>query len=242
MILAVTASIDIIFLDYNNETLSLVGDICYNLSIFTTVYISIDRYIAIRYCLEYHIIVTKRRLVYLITISWITSVILIILPRFEVPKFGNKVQYRRLSRDIIHYIIVVSSSIILISLSLHTIRIRRKHVKDIRKTGRRFGIVYEKLNMLSKLKKSMKDVMKLNIITVILVIASNIVKLYNNYYAPTKKYVIISTFMFAIYIISNPFLYAVIMTELRQQYVIFLMNIRRYLMWNKPETVRTLRK
>ena len=242
LILTVTVSIDIIKFDYENETLNLVADVCYNLSIFTTVYISIDRYIAIRYCLEYHFIVTKRRLVYLIMISWITSVILIILPSFEVPKFGNKMRYRRLSRDIIRYIIVVSSLIILISLSLHTIRIRRKHVKAIRKTSRRFGIVSEKLNMLSKLTKSMKDVMKLNIITVILVIASNIVKLYNDYFAPTMQYVIISTIMFAIYIISNPFLYAVIMTELRQQYVIYLMNIRRYLMWNKSETVRTIWK
>ena len=212
------------------------------MSIFTTVYISIDRYIAIRYCLEYHFIVIKRRLVYLITISWIISVILIILPRFEVPKFGNKVRYRRLSRVIIRYIIVVSSSIILISLSLYTIRIRRKHVKDMRKTSKRFGIVSEKFNMLSKLKKSMKDVMKLNIITVILVISSNIVKLYKDYFSPTKQYVTISMIMFAIYIISNPFIYAVIMTELRQQYVSFLMNIRRYLSWNKSETVRTIWK
>ena len=110
--------------------------------IFTTVYISIDRYIAIRFCLEYHFIVTKRRLVYLIILSWIVSLIITLFPKFEVPKY--KVRYRRLSRDIIHYIIVVFSIIILISLSLYTVRIRKKHVKDIRKTSRRFGIVSEK--------------------------------------------------------------------------------------------------
>ena len=115
-------------------------------------------------------------------------------------------------------------------------------MKDIRKTSRRFGIVSEKLNMLSKLTKSMKDVMKLNIVTIILVISSNMAKLYSNYFDTAKQYVTISMITFAIYIISNPFLYAVIMTELRQQYVIFLMNIRRYLMWNKSETVRTLWK
>ena len=84
--------------------------------------------------------------------------------------------------DIIYYSIVVSSSIILISLSLHTIIIRRKHVKDMRKRRRHFGIVSEKFNILSKLKKSMKGVLKLNIVTVILVINSNITKLYGSYF------------------------------------------------------------
>ena len=240
LILTLTATINVIIFGYRNEKLYVASDICYNLSIFTTVYISIDRYIAIRFCLEYHLVVTKRRLVYLIILSWIFSIIITLFPEFEEPKY--KVRYRRLSRDIIHYIIVVFSIIILIYVSLHTIRIRRKHVKNIRKTSRRFGIVSEKFNMLSKLKKSMKDVTKLNIVTIILVISSNIAKLYSNYFAPTKQYVTISTIMFAIYVISNPFLYAVIMTELRQQYVIFLMNIRRYLMWKKSETVRTIWK
>ena len=240
LILTVVATVNIIMFEYSIEYLYIVADVCYNLSLFTTVYIAIDRYIAIRYCLEYYFIVTKRRLIYLIILSWITSVIIEFLPRFEVAKFNSEVRDRRLSSDIIHYIIAVSSSIILISLSLHTVRIRRKHVKDIRKTSRRFGIVSEKLNTLTRLKESMKDVMKLNIVTVILVISSNIVKLYSTYFARTKQFVTISTIVFAIYVISNPFLYAVIMTELRQQYVIFLMNIRQYFTLNKSETVRTV--
>ena len=227
LVLSVTATVNIILFGYRNEKLYVASDICYNLSIFTTVYISIDRYIAIRFCLEYHFIVTKRRLLYLIILSWIISVILIILPRFEEPTFGSKGHYRRLSYDIIHYSIVVSSSLILSLLSLYTLRIRRKHLKDIEKTHRRFGIVSEKLNILSKLKESMKDVMKLNIITVILVISSNIVKLYSNYFAPTKQYVtILKIIIFSIYIISNPFLYAVIMTELRRQYIILFSKCR----------------
>ena len=137
--------------------------------------------------------------------------IIILLPRFEIPKFGIKVYYRTLSSHIIQYIIAASSSIILISLSLHTIRIIIKHVKDIRKTSRRYVIVSEILNILGKLKKSMKDVMKLNIVTVILVISSNIIKLHSNYFDPKKQYVTITLIKFAIYIISNPFLYAVIM-------------------------------
>ena len=217
---------------------------CYHLSLLTTVYISIDRFIAIRFCLEYHFIVTKRHLMFLIILSWIFAIIITLLRSFEVPNFGMiRWDYRRLGSDIIHYSIVVSSSIILISPSLHTISIRKKHVKDIRKTSRRFGIVSEKFNMLSKLKKSMKDVLKLNIVTVILVITSNITKLYGSYFNTAKQYENISFVTFAIYIGSNPFLYAVIMTELRQQYVIYLMNIRRrYLMWNKSETVRTIWK
>ena len=242
LILAVTGSINIFFFDYRNDILYIPSHMCYNLSLFTTVYIAIDRYIAIRFCLEYYVIVTKRRLLYLIILSWMFSIMITLLPRFEVRKFGMKVDYRRLSSDIIHYSIVVSSSIILISLSLHTVRIRRKHVKDIRKTSRRFGIVSEKFNMLSKLKNSMKDVMKLNIVTVILVISSNMANFYSTYFDTAKQYKTISTIMLAFYIISNPFLYAVIMTELRQQYVIFLMNIRRYLMRKKSETVRTIWK
>ena len=123
LVLAVTGSLNIIFFDYSNDILYIAFYIFYNLSLFTTVYIAIDRYIAIRFYLQYYYIVTKRRLVYLIILSWIFSIIITLLPRFEVPKFCNKVRYRRLSSDIIHYSIAVSSSIILISLSLYTIRI-----------------------------------------------------------------------------------------------------------------------
>ena len=221
LIFAVNATVNLILFGYRNEKLYAASDICYNLSIFTTVYMSIDRYIAIRFCLEYHFIVTKRRLAFLITISWIISVILILLQRIEEPTFGSKGHYRRLSCDIIHYSIVVSCSLILSLLSLYTLRIRRKHVKDIEKTHRRFGIVSEKLNMLGKLKESIKDVMKLNIVTIILVIFSNIAKLYSNYFAPTKQYAAtLNIMIFCIYFISNPFLYAVIMKELRRQYII----------------------
>ena len=72
LILAVTRSINAYF-SFNTEAIYYIylHSMCYNLSLFTTVYIAIDRYIAIRFCLEYHLIVTKRRLMYLITFSWI---------------------------------------------------------------------------------------------------------------------------------------------------------------------------
>ena len=88
----------------------------------------------------------------------------------------------------------------------------------------------------------MKDVMKLNIVTVILVVSSNMAKFYSSYFDDAKHYKTISTLLLGFYIISNPFLYAVIMTELRQQYVSFIVNIRRYLMWNKSEKVTTIWK
>ena len=69
-------------------------------------------------------------------------------------------------------------------------------MKVIRKTSRRFGIVSEKLNMISNLEQSMIDVMKLNVVTVILVIFSNIAKLYSNYFDPKKQYVTITLITF----------------------------------------------
>ena len=220
--MAIIGFLNILLYDYTNERLSIAVDACYNVSLLTTVHISIDRSIAIRFCLKYYRIVTTKRLIMLVMSSWFFSVALVMLPRFEM---RNLTSHRRLSYDITRYFIVVSSSLVLIFLSVHTITIRAKHIKQITKRRNRFRSESVKRQSLSTLRRSIKDVLKLNIVTVIIVILSNSVKAYSNYINHVNKHVIL--LIFCVYVFSNPVIYAVIMTDLRRQYITIPKNIRR---------------
>ena len=239
LMLLLTAFFNILLSNYRRVELVLVSDICYNVSILTTVHISIDRYIAISFCMKYKSIVTNKRLLYLIILTWIVSVTLILLPLFEKPNIGNGIRKKRLSSEIIRYGVVVLALIFLITLSMHTFTVRKKHVKQISGTQNRFGILSKERNILHKLKESINDVLKLNVITIVLVFASNAVYFYSDYIAHTHRYVII--LIFSIYVFSNPVIYAVIMTDLRKQYVIILRNIRNFglVKWSRRRSTRT---
>ena len=227
LLLSLLSLFNILIFDYKNVNLIISADACYNVSILTTLCISIDRYIAIKFCLKYYVLVTNKRLVYFLTIIWIASVMVVTIPLLEVPKFGKKIYYRRLSYDVIRYSTVLLSCIVMIVQSLYMINIRTKHIKQIRKTNIRFGIESEENTILCKLKQSMKDVLKLNIVTVILVLPCNAVKIYSDYVVPTNRLVtLIKIGIFAIYTFSNPVIYALIMTDLRKEYAIKLASIR----------------
>ena len=243
IILSLVGSFNLYFFDYRNKVLYIPGDISYNVSILTTVCISVDRYIAIRFCLNYCRIVTKIRLLYLETFLWTISVMLGMLPLFEVPTFGKDGNYRRLSYDVTHYTIVLSSCVFLISLSLHTVYIRRNLVKRImRRTRSHIQQTETKdIAFLPNLKRSLKDVLMLNMLTVILVLLSNMLKAYNEYIAPTNKLLSkIKMTSMAIYIISNPILYALIMRDLRKQYVVVLKNVSIFSLSKRKNSSFTL--
>ena len=197
------------------EWVYAISDICYYCSLFSTIFISVDRYIAIQYCLFYEQIVTKQKLVLSIIASWAASIFLKLIPMVESAK-QSKTQkhllFVRFSDDVIRYVFMFGSSIILVFLSLRMLHIRRGHIKAIMAMKTHFGADKEKLDKLKNLKQSIKDVFRLNIATAFIVIASNISKLFSGY---TSGYAT-SVLFTVIYFISNPFLYALIMSDLRK--------------------------
>ena len=224
--LAVFGFVNILIFDYENVDLYLAVTAGYYQSIITTVQISIDRYIAIKFCLRYTSIVTNKRLISLIAVSWFLSAILAFLPMFEAPKYINNIKYKRLSSDIIRYSLIVLSSVVMIAQAVYTVSIRKKHVKKIKRTESQFGNVSGERDIIRKLRQSMKDVMNLNMLTLLFVVSSNTVMFYSDYVAPLNRY--LTLLLFSFYIGSNPFVYACIMSDLRAEYFLILQSIATY--------------
>ena len=88
--MAIIGFLNILLYDYTNERLSIAVDACYNVSLLTTVHISIDRSIAISLCLKYFRIVTTKRLIMLVMSSCFFSVALVMLPQLEMTKYTTQ--------------------------------------------------------------------------------------------------------------------------------------------------------
>ena len=201
----------------SKESFCIISDICYYSSVFSTVFISIDRYIAIQYCLRYGQIVTKHTVGISIIISWCASIFLKLIHMVDKAKLKNS--YSKVIDDITRYVFIFGSCIALVCLSLRMLHIRRKHIKLILGRKTHFGVEKEKLDKLRDLKQSIKNVFRLNLATAFIVISANICNLCNDYTATYAAYGL-TVFFNGVYFLSNPFLYALTMSELREHYCI----------------------
>ena len=178
---------------------------------------SVDRYIAIKHCLRYRQIVTIKRFVISIITSWIFSIVLNLI-FFIMPKIlRQNLWYFQIGREVTRCVIMIGSCIILVFLSLQMLHIRRTHVKALVKEKRRFGVEKERLDTLQKLKQSIKDIFRLNLVTVFLVVLSSIAEIFHTYNLINSTGTM-STILFAAYFFSNPFLYCLTMSGLRKYY------------------------
>lgn len=188
----------------------------YTSSILSTLFITVDRYIAVVHCLHYRQIATKRRVLLSIAFIWIISFLFSVFPAF----LSSNYEYRLFLSDVIHCPIYLISSILLVCSSLLIRYIRNKHVLAIKKRNIYFGIEDERLGMLQNLKLAVLDVIRLNFVTAFLVFVGNIVDMFDKYYCKRRNtpLVIISIIFRASYMITNPIVYILAMTELKEQY------------------------
>ena len=207
-------------LRYNNgynEYTHICSKIFYALSLITTVLISVDRHIAIRYCLRYNQIVTNRNIAISIIVSWFVSILVNFFPVFEELKLRNGRQYYRHSEDIVTYVTRFGGVIILMALSISMLIVRNKHISFIKSRNNNSSADTEKLDILRDLKQSLKDVFRLNVVTAVLVTAANmgsIIYIYDASKTTKKVFAVIG----AAYFLTHPFLYALTMSELRTHY------------------------
>ena len=207
-------------LRYNNgynEYTHICSKIFYALSLITTVLISVDRDIAVRYCLRYNQIVTNRNLAISIIVSWLVSIVINIFPAIEELKLRNGRQYYRYSEDAVSYVTRFGCVLILMALSISMLMVRNKHISFIKSLNNNSSADTEKLNILRDLKQSLKDVFRLNVVTAVLVTAANIgsvIYIFDGRKTTKQVYSIIG----AAYFLTNPFLYALTMSELRMHY------------------------
>ena len=187
-----------------------------NASIFTTLGLTIDRYIAVEHCLRYGSIVTKRALWRCGGGLWLSSVLLEIVPRLG----GKDPEERNLFSEIVHIIVNLLVSLVLITCSLYVRKVRNGHETNINKLTIRFGIHAERLNHLKRLSSSVVDVLKLNMVTSVLIVAGNVSFAFAKYGYPGNKILgVIVRVVIAVYVISNPVVYACTLSKLKKEYV-----------------------
>ena len=207
---------------YTESKFQLLSCIRYGLwycSASATLLISMDRFIAIRFCLRYAQIMSRKTLYLMVTVGWLLSISFGMLPCIidacieDIYLQGNSLTGR-----VIYAVVINSWFIILISISTYIIIVRRNHAKRIEIGNVRFGVGQERIDIIKKIQRSIKDVLRLNFITVILVELIFVLAMVNwnetNDNMIGKVVVIIG----AIYFMSNPIVYATVMSDLRKCY------------------------
>ena len=138
-------------------------------SIDLILFLSIERFIAVKFCLRNHEIVTERKVTFGIGACWFVSLLIATMLRISVEN-----RYKFMFRSVITTTIFrVMVAVSLIICSVYTNIIRKRHVKDIEARNNHFGIFQEELDKLNKLRRSIKNTFKLNIaVTATLLIES----------------------------------------------------------------------
>ena len=143
----------------------LISYTTYLNSILTTGLLAIDRYIAVKYTFHYETMLTKRRILFILSILWFLSVVIpIVFIKVSGPNFKDT--YRNLIASLIVFRLTVS--LVLLGLSKYTYYIKKKHMETIVKRKNYFGVEQEKLDKLKSLKSSLKDSFKFYIANVVI--------------------------------------------------------------------------
>lgn len=187
----------------------------YFLSILSTFVISLDRYVAIKYCLRYPSLASKQNLIKAIVMTWLLATCIGTTPLIY-RMFKKKSKGHIVLQEWLLYLTVFSVCFFLVLISLYTINIRKKHMRVIKKQRKSFEKRSEHLNSLQLLGNSVKDVFRLNLATVVLLVTQNLVRIFGSHLdMPVTDAV---KYFAMIYLVGNPLIYATTMAELRKHY------------------------
>ena len=139
---------------------------------------------------------------------------------------------------ILHPVFDIVALILLIAASLYVLCVRKKHMEEIRKRQRYFGLQEEEFNILKSMAVSIRGMIKLNIVTALLVITGALCRLLSLFCVPGihELWFRVPGFLF---VISNPFVYICVMKELRHNYLRLLKCKRRRQTRPEPTTTNT---
>ena len=199
-----------------NMYLMLATTTLYTASLLSTFGITHDRYIAVRYSLHYTKIVTKLRIYIGIISLWLFSLIIATIPCVVFTDL-EKVEFYS---NCIHIPIYLSGCVILTISSLYIHHIRNKHETSIKKRNIYFGVHGEQFTILQNLANSVLDIIKLNFVTAALIAMTNVFDLVYLYHYNSNNSTV---FIFlcvtrTMYVLSNPVVYVLSMSELKQCY------------------------
>lgn len=136
----------------------------YLTSLLAVLFLSIDRFVAVKYCLRYHAIVNEKFILLGIFCCWIFP-----LPTISI-LWINAVSIHEYVNRALAFIttirIILGSD--LLAVSIYTNIVRKKHIASILKTDNHFGVLKEKLDILKHLKSNLKQIFKFNVVTIVM--------------------------------------------------------------------------
>ena len=136
----------------------------YLTSLLTVLFLPIDRFLVVKYCLWYHAIVSEKIILLGIFCCWIFPIPIISLlwiNALSVHEYAN-----RALAFITTIRIILGSD--LLAFSIYTNIVTKKHIGSILKTDNHFGVLKEKLNIIKHLKRNLKQIFKFNVVTIVI--------------------------------------------------------------------------
>ena len=199
------------------EILNLFYHLFSVMSYIITILLTLDRFLEIRYCLEYYRIVTKQRILVVIFILYaIIGFLLFALNRwtgFYHLNISVKATFGVLAMKLIFRFLTI---IIVLTVGHIINRIRKENIRQLKSHRHQlFGRELEMVTRLCDLKQSIKDVTVLNTWTVVFVTPQVLIGLIMLLYNTTLIRVAEIVFR-CLYLISNPIIYLTSQTELRK--------------------------
>ena len=188
---------------------------CYTASLFANVGLSVEKYIAVKYSLRYKTIVTKDNTIKAISLFWLVSAVLAVLPSViaEVTK-------QLLCFHGVQYTLRFVGISILLACALYIRNSRNIHRKRAKRLHRYFDKPIKPSKHLGHIKSSMVDIIRLNVTTALVVVAETSTAAMWHYGVLKDNPVLFyaSVVANAVYLISNPIIYILVIKNLRIEY------------------------
>ena len=200
--------------------ISILKFLFHLLSINITLIIAVDRFIAVKYALRYNALVTKRRLVYAILSCGFVNIVvlcclLFIVGYSEVAE--NSVLVSNTGVWIYISCMGLLTCVTIFILGKITKALRDGNEKRIQDLNNIHGNNAEELDLVKKLKQTIKDMIKLNFWTCISLIPLSISSLIIAFGSDVQKTALVANIIFAkIYALLNPIIYLTSFEKIRE--------------------------
>ena len=200
---------------------SFLIHIFYSMSLVITIFIALDRWIAMKFALTYHTIVTKKKINYIIGITTLAVALIYIVLMFGPQKNVISINGEMVlatSQTVLLYLNVLGilTCIIVTFLGYKTLRIRQENENRLQNRNNFHGAEAERIDIIQRLISGFKDVLKLNILTCIFLCPMIVVSLTRTFEPnPPFWLLIVSGLVNIFYLVSNPIIYLSCFSKIR---------------------------